>query len=192
MLGPWYVRFCFLNHSSLALLSSFAKAYHVPSAMGFIWCTFCSSLWVVGDFCRSLPEVLSIIIFFPDIYYLAFSKDPLTRKIFVYAVYATELVQTILFSKVAFDEFASGFGNFVALESIGNLWFACPILTVVGMFFLGCYRFYLFTSNFSGIRGPNVLRISNQIISTVLFDPNSGCFGKHSLMHLEYYCSYIS
>ena len=52
--------------------------------------------------------------------------------ILVYAVYATELVQTILFSRMAFKEFAAGFGNFEALDEVGSFWFAIPILTSIG------------------------------------------------------------
>ena len=75
-----------------------------------------------------------------DIYYLAFSNDPPKRKILVYSIYAVELVQTILFTKVAFEQLAAGFGNFDALNHGGLLWFAVPILSSTGTFssiFLG-------------------------------------------------------
>ena len=71
-----------------------------------------------------------------DNYYLAFSKDPPRVKILVYAVYAAELVQTILFSQMAFKEFAAGFGSFEALDEVGNFWFAVPILSSTGMFWV--------------------------------------------------------
>ena len=48
-------------------------------------------------------------------------------------MYAAELVQTILFSQMAFREFAAGFGSFEALDEVGNLWFATPILSSTGM-----------------------------------------------------------
>ena len=76
------------------------------------------------------PELL---LYFSDIYYLAFSKDAPRIKILVYAVYVAELVQTILFSQMAFKEFAPGFGSFKALEKVGNFWFAVPILNSTGM-----------------------------------------------------------
>ena len=69
-----------------------------------------------------------------DLYYLAFPKDPLTTKILVYAVYAIELTQTILLSKMAFRELAAGFGKFEALNEAGNFWFSVPILSSSGVF----------------------------------------------------------
>jgi len=63
------------------------------------------------------------------LYYLAFSKDPLKRKILVYSVYTAELVQTILFTTAAVRQFADGFGNFEALNNDGLLWFSAPILS---------------------------------------------------------------
>jgi hypothetical protein len=57
-------------------------------------------------------------------------------------VYAVELAQTVLYSKMAFQEFAVGWGNVLALEEIGILWFAVPILTAIGVYhpFLGPCR----------------------------------------------------
>jgi hypothetical protein len=63
------------------------------------------------------------------IYYLAFANDPLQRKILVYGVYAAELVQTILFTKMAFKQLAAGFGNLQTLDEMGLVWFAVPILS---------------------------------------------------------------
>ena len=78
-------------------------------------------------------------IFCPDLYYLGLPNDPLYRKVLVYGVYAAELVQTILYSKKGFQEFAIGFGDILALEDIGLLWFAAPVLTAIGVYnpFLG-------------------------------------------------------
>ena len=47
----------------------------------------------------------------------------------VYSVYTAELVQTILFTTAAVRQFATGFGNLEALNDIGLLWFAAPILS---------------------------------------------------------------
>ena len=51
----------------------------------------------------------------------------------VYAVYAAELVQTILFSQMAFKKFAAGFWNAESMDELDNFWFAIPILTFIGM-----------------------------------------------------------
>jgi len=85
------------------------------------------------------------------IYHIGLSKDPLHRKILVYGVYAAELAQTILYSKAGFQEFAAGFGNVLALEEIGLLWFAAPVLTaivsfVVQMFY--AFRIKVFTQSY--------------------------------------------
>jgi hypothetical protein len=71
--------------------------------------------------------------FVSDLYYLGLSNDPVYRKALVYGVYAAELVQTILYSKMGYQEFASGFGNILALDEIGLLWFAAPVLTAIGV-----------------------------------------------------------
>ena len=69
-----------------------------------------------------------------DVYYLAFPKESFRMKILVYAVFAAEATQTILYSKMAFEEFVAGFGNLEALNAIGNFWFTIPILSSSGMF----------------------------------------------------------
>lgn len=63
-------------------------------------------------------------------------------------MYAAELAQTILYSKAGFQEFAAGFGNVLALEEIGLLWFAAPVLTAIGVYnpsnyFFGHFSFCL-------------------------------------------------
>jgi hypothetical protein len=66
-------------------------------------------------------------------------------------VYAADLAQTIMYTKVGFQEFAAGFGNPEALNEIGLLWFAAPVLTaivsfVVQMFY--AYRIKVFTRSY--------------------------------------------
>jgi hypothetical protein len=69
-----------------------------------------------------------------DIYYLAFPNDPLQIKLLVYAVYAAEMGQAIMLARMAYVQFAAGFGNFDALDSIPViLWFGVPILSSIGM-----------------------------------------------------------
>jgi hypothetical protein len=77
-----------------------------------------------------------------DIYYLAFPDDPPQRKVLVYGVYTAELIQVILLAKMAYTEFAAGFGKFGAINDIGLLWFAVPTLSSLGMYhpFFGRYR----------------------------------------------------
>ena len=86
-----------------------------------------------------------------DIYYLAFPNEPLQRKLLVYAVYVAETVQAIILARMAYIQFAAGFGNFDALNAIPVLlWFGVPILSSIGMYHpLLCplvVRLYLITS----------------------------------------------
>ena len=67
---------------------------------------------------------------------MAFPNDPLQRKFLVYAVYTIELVQAIILAKMASTEFAAGFGNFEAVNTIGLLSLAVPILGSIGMSFI--------------------------------------------------------
>lgn len=125
-----------------------------------------------------------------DIYYLGLSSDPPHMKVLVYGVYATELAQTILYSKMAFQEFAAGFGTFPALEDIGILWFAVPILTAIGVYhpFLGRCRSLAY-KQISVVCGPSLLCIQNQNAHTIILHSDHCCFGKRKkfiFMHREW------
>ena len=78
------------------------------------------------------------LLHYSDNYHLGFEKDPPTKKILVYAVYAAELAQTILYTQMAFKEFVADFGNFAAWGEIGNFWFSTPILSSTGTFTSSC------------------------------------------------------
>ena len=73
-----------------------------------------------------------------DIYYLAFPSEPLQRKLLVCAVYIAELIQAILLARIAYTEFAAGFGKIEAVNTIGLLSLAVPVLSSIGM----CYLFW--------------------------------------------------
>ena len=98
-----------------------------------------------------------------DIYYLVFPDDSLQKKLLVYAVYTVELVQTILLGRMAYKEFAAGFGHIDAIYTIGLLALAVPILGSIGR----CYFIFLVVCDslaykyVSGGRGPNILCIQN-------------------------------
>ena len=70
-----------------------------------------------------------------DTYYLAFPKDRPTTKILVYAVYAAELTQAILFAMIAYKQFGAGFGNVEAPNEIGSSWFVGSIINFSGVSF---------------------------------------------------------
>ena len=70
-----------------------------------------------------------------DIYYLAFPDEPLRRKLLVYAVYVAEMAQAIMLARMAYIQFAAGFGNFEILDAIpAVLWFGVPILSSIGIY----------------------------------------------------------
>ena len=52
----------------------------------------------------------------------------------MYGVYAAEMAQAILMAKMAYTEFAAGFGNFEAINDVGLLWLAVPVMSSVGMY----------------------------------------------------------
>ena len=76
------------------------------------------------------------------------------------------MVQAIILARMAYIQFAAGFGNFDALDEIPViLWFGVPILSSIGIYYL--LLFFLATCRslaykyISGSRGPNFLRIQN-------------------------------
>ena len=88
----------------------------------------------IGEF--SLLQVRSAFNnIFSDIYHLAFPNDPFHRKLLVYAVYIAEMFQAIVLARMAYIQFATGFGNLDALDAIPViLWFSVPILNGIGMY----------------------------------------------------------
>lgn len=69
----------------------------------------------------------------------------------MYGVYAAEMVQAILMAKMAYTEFAAGFGNFEAIDDVGFLWLAVPVMSsvvaaVVQIFY--AYRIKLITGSY--------------------------------------------
>jgi hypothetical protein len=129
------------------LASMFLKAVQRPSPwLNYLFSpkrfldTFCNGPYSERFLCKSVSRWL--LLYRPlsnyissDIYYLEFPNDPLQRKLLVYAVYTIELVQAILLARVAYVEFAAGFGNFQAINTIGLLSLAVPILCSIGMCF---------------------------------------------------------
>ncbi|KDR70735.1 hypothetical protein GALMADRAFT_159844 [Galerina marginata CBS 339.88] len=69
--------------------------------------------------------VLSTQVYF---YYLAFPKDMRRTKVLVYGLYLFEMAQTIMLTHAGFATFATGFGDLNAINHIGLIWFAVPIM----------------------------------------------------------------
>ena len=151
---------------------------------------FCNGAYLVRSLFKLVSRRLVLIHRRPklqycsDIYYLAFSKDSPRIKILVYAVYVVELVQTILYSQMAFKEFAAGFGSFKALVETGNFWFTVPILTSAGMSFGRSFLFFTselvaFTVQMFYARKIKLSAKSNFIPAVVVL------VRIHSSLHLE-------
>ena len=71
---------------------------------------------------------------FIDIYHLAFKKDGIYTRSFVYALYAVETAQTIIATNDAFNTYARNFGNVNILILVQNIWISVPLLTGIGVF----------------------------------------------------------
>ncbi|PPR03311.1 hypothetical protein CVT26_007785 [Gymnopilus dilepis] len=85
------------------------------------------------------------------VYYLAFPNDPKGTKALVYGVYAAEVAQTFMFADKAFQTFATGFGNILAIANGGSLWFSVPIISsavafVVQVFY--AYRIHVLSKSY--------------------------------------------
>lgn len=66
------------------------------------------------------------------IYVSAFSHEPRRNRLFVYAVFTLEIVQTIILTKSYFEIFASGFGDSEAYDRTGAIWFSVPFMSGIG------------------------------------------------------------
>ncbi|KAL0572991.1 hypothetical protein V5O48_008982 [Marasmius crinis-equi] len=66
------------------------------------------------------------------IYYNAFPRDPLTFQMLVFGVYLAETIQTIMITWDAFQNFAFGFGDPLALEKIQLIWMDVCVIDGAG------------------------------------------------------------
>lgn len=66
-----------------------------------------------------------------DVYYLAFPNDRRWPKAIVLGVFVIEVLQTVLATRDAFRNFATGWGNIEDLEEVGWLWFSVPVLGAI-------------------------------------------------------------
>jgi len=107
---------------------------------------------------------------------LAFSNDPPKRKILVYGIYAAELVQTILFTTMAFRQLAAGFGNFDALDNSGLLWFAVPILSSAVEFVVQLF----YASRIKILAGSNLIPMAVVLLSFIQL---AGAIGQGIIGH---------
>ncbi|KAF9265196.1 hypothetical protein L218DRAFT_161053 [Marasmius fiardii PR-910] len=65
------------------------------------------------------------------IYYLGFPNDRWISKALVFFVYVVEMAQTIISMVDWWRYFGAGWGNIIALDTIGILWFSGPVMTVI-------------------------------------------------------------
>ncbi|KAF4596124.1 hypothetical protein EYR40_008191 [Pleurotus pulmonarius] len=65
------------------------------------------------------------------VYYLAFPNDRRWPKAIVLGVFVIEVLQTVLATRDAFRNFATGWGNIEDLEEVGWLWFSVPVLGAI-------------------------------------------------------------
>ncbi|KAF8956172.1 hypothetical protein BDZ97DRAFT_1764014 [Flammula alnicola] len=62
-------------------------------------------------------------------YYLAFPRDPTRNKVFVYMVYALEVLQTVIITQSAFHVFGAGYGRFSDYDHVELAWFSVPVIS---------------------------------------------------------------
>jgi len=86
-----------------------------------------------------LLGVLSTQVYF---YYLAFPKDLTQSKVLVYGVYLFEIAQTLMLTQTCFATFAKGFGDLNAINHIGVIWFAVPIMSSLVAFVVQAFYAY--------------------------------------------------
>ena len=67
-----------------------------------------------------------------DLYYLSFPKDNRVSKALVSCIYTIEVVQTIIVTRDAYADYASGFGNLNSLNSVQTIWLSVPIFSGIG------------------------------------------------------------
>ncbi|KAF5310292.1 hypothetical protein D9619_010135 [Psilocybe cf. subviscida] len=85
------------------------------------------------------------------IYISAFPRDPRRNRLFVYAVFTLEIIQTIILTKSYFDTFASGFGDPEAYDRTGAIWFSVPFMSGIVAFLAEIFyamRLYLLSESY--------------------------------------------
>jgi hypothetical protein len=90
---------------------------------------------------RILTQRLLTYFHFLVIYISAFPRDPRRNRLFVYAVFALEIIQLILLTKTHFEIFASEFGNPKAYDRTSALWFSVPFMSGIGLYYF--FEFFL-------------------------------------------------
>ncbi|KDR72258.1 hypothetical protein GALMADRAFT_143116 [Galerina marginata CBS 339.88] len=79
------------------------------------------------------------------LYHLAFPKDPLRNKIFVYLVFLLEVLQTVIITISAWNVFGSGYGDFSVYNRVALAWFSVPVISGVVAFLAEAFYAYRIT-----------------------------------------------
>ncbi|KAF8887891.1 hypothetical protein CPB84DRAFT_1684561, partial [Gymnopilus junonius] len=90
-------------------------------------------------------------------YYIAFPKDPARNKIFVYVVFAFELLQTIMMTKSAWHVFAVGFGNYSYYNAIDLAWLEVPLICGIVAFLAQVFYAYRISLLARSYRVPGLI-----------------------------------
>ncbi|KAJ3719472.1 hypothetical protein EV361DRAFT_261466 [Lentinula raphanica] len=73
------------------------------------------------------------------LYYLNFPKDSWKLKSLVYGLFIWDIMQTAMYTSTVFNSLASGWGNVVALEALGIIWFDIPFMSGVASCIVQCF-----------------------------------------------------
>ncbi|KAJ7760052.1 hypothetical protein DFH07DRAFT_918751 [Mycena maculata] len=101
------------------------------------------------------------------LYYEAFPKDKLFNKCLVYGIYIVEFVQTMLVTHDAFAIFGYGFGNAESLTNMDFNWLAVPVMSGLGVSFVGQSFYAHRLHNLSKSRMLPIFILALSLTSTV-------------------------
>jgi hypothetical protein len=124
-----------------------------------------------------------------DLYYLAFPKDRMFTKAFVYGLFALETAQTIIILHDAIISLGVEFANPAQLD-LGRLsWLSVPFMGSIGMHRHHMPVFEQADCNHSIYLCSAILRLENSYFISLLDSCNPGGRGKFSSCYLHSSCN---
>ncbi|ESK87197.1 hypothetical protein Moror_5868 [Moniliophthora roreri MCA 2997] len=86
-----------------------------------------------------LYGVLSVQVYFQDVYWTAFPNDSRSAQALVYGIYLLDTAQTFSLTYDAFQNFVVGFTDPAALDKIHNLWLDTYLIDGIVAFLVQLY-----------------------------------------------------
>jgi hypothetical protein len=117
-----------------------------------------------------------------DLYYIAFPKDRMFIKTFVYGLFALETAQTIMISHDGIIFLGVEFANPAQLDPVRLSWLSIPLMGSISM---QKHRMSVFEHadlNYSVYLCPAILRLENPYFVSLLVSCNHDCRGNFLLL----------